>query len=158
MTIPSYDVIIDIETNGFRRAGMQIHCIELIIPQTGDQHHGADQPGFTPLSDIRLLIENARRVIGHNIVVFDLPALERVLGIVVPTDKVIDTLIASRVLTADRRELDALDPAMPVDLIGRHQSGFVGLATEGAERQFPAQAGSAVVAGIAEALRVRYDC
>jgi hypothetical protein len=43
-----------------------------------------------------------------------------VLGIIVPTGKVIDTLIASRVLTADRRELDALDPAMPVDLIGRH--------------------------------------
>ncbi len=42
------------------------------------------------------------------------------LGIIVPTDMVIDALIASRVLTADRRELGALDPAMPVDLIGRH--------------------------------------
>ncbi len=58
MTIPSYDIIIDIEA---------------IVMQTGEQLHGANQPGFTPLSDMTLLIENARPVIGHNIVVFAYP-------------------------------------------------------------------------------------
>ena len=84
--------------------------------ETGMQYHGADQPGFTPISDMLLLIANARRLIGHNLVSFDLRCLERVLGLVVPRDRVIDTLIVSRTLRADQRELDALDPKMPAEL------------------------------------------
>ena len=115
-----YDLAIDIETSGFRHAGQAVRCIEAIVMETGMQYHGADQPGFTPISDMLLLIANARRLIGHNLVSFDLRCLERVLGLVVPRDRVIDTLIVSRTLRADQRELDALDPKMPAELVGRH--------------------------------------
>ena len=114
MIIPSYDVIIDIETNGFRRAGMAVHCIEAIVVQTGEQSRGRSA-GLHADHRHEVLIETARRVIGHNMVVFDIPSLQRVLGIMVPTDKVIDTLIASRVDRGSPR-VDALDPTMPAKL------------------------------------------
>jgi hypothetical protein len=120
----AFSLVTDIETSGFRRAGMQIHCIEaILLPHDGSEPfeiHGADQPGYTSLADMRRLLANARRVIGHNLKVFDLPCLERSCGVIVPTDRIVDTLIASRVLTSDRRELDANDPAMPAELVGRH--------------------------------------
>jgi DNA polymerase I len=116
-----YDAIIDIESNGLRHRGQQVHCIEAIVRQTGEQLHGADRPGYTPFADMKLLIENARFIIGHNLLGFDVPCLERVLGIVVPRERILDTLVASRVLCADRRELDAAQhPTMPAELVGRH--------------------------------------
>jgi hypothetical protein len=120
-----FDLVGDIETSGLRHAGMAIHCIEAaVLPPAGIDPflvHGADKPGYTAMADMKLLIEAARKIVGHNVKVFDLPALRRVMGVVVQPDRIVDTLIASRVLCSDRRELDVHQhPGMPAKLIGRH--------------------------------------
>ena len=114
------DLIVDIETNGFRHRGQKVLCIEIVHLQSGTQFHAADQPGYLPINEALQLLQGADHLIGHNISAFDLPTLTRVYGIDFPAHKVVDTLIASRVLRADLTEMDAVEGVLPDFMIGKH--------------------------------------
>lgn len=114
------DFLADIETNGFRHRDQKIHCIELVHLQTSTPIHAADQPGYMPIAHALQMLDGADHIIGHNIAVFDLPCIERVLGLKVPAEKIVDTLLASRVLRADLFETDTYDDVVPSNLRGKH--------------------------------------
>jgi hypothetical protein len=46
--------------------------------------------------EVQRLVDEAEFVVGHNIIGFDAPVLEKVWGVKIPTKKLIDTLVLSR--------------------------------------------------------------
>lgn len=77
-------MIFDIETDGFDAT--KIHVMSWVEEGTGDKPQSTND-----YDTMRDLIKNAKTVIGHNIVTFDLPVIEKLLG-VVPSGTIIDTL------------------------------------------------------------------
>lgn len=95
----------DLESDGLLDVITKIHCLWAVDVDTGEQH------GFTPdnIRDCTKLLDRATELSGHNIISFDLPALQQVLGWT-PKDsvKIVDTLVLARVLwSAD--VLEAMD-------------------------------------------------
>lgn len=101
-------LICDIETNGLLHELDRVHCIVLRDVTTGEVWSCTDQPGYVPLEEALELIRRADRLVGHNLINFDLRALKKVY----PNLKlrsncdIVDTLIMSRVLWP---ELDPVD-------------------------------------------------
>lgn len=86
-------IVLDIEANGLDNPD-KIHCIVAIDIDTGKEYVYSD----TTLGDAAQLIQESDQVIGHNLIDYDLPVLARLMGISVPDELVLDTLVLSRLL------------------------------------------------------------
>jgi DNA polymerase I len=101
-------LIFDIETDGFQQDATKIHC--LVIKDTETQVVTA----YDDTSDDTECIENglqwlmeADLIAGHNVINFDLPIMRRLYpGFDVKQEKVLDTLVLSRLIYSDLRERD----------------------------------------------------
>ena len=115
----------DIETNGLLDDLDTIHSLVLQDLDSGlkwsctDHRGGHTQPiryGLEKLQD-------AEEIVGHNIIKFDIPAIQKVFPWFTPKGRVIDTLIRSRYLTPDLIDRDskaAKRGSFPGHLIGSH--------------------------------------
>lgn len=97
----------DIETNGLYDEADTVWCISVKELKNGARSLVyADDPAFFPdgtLEEALSLLLNAKQVIGHNIIGYDLPVLNKIYGFVLPdTVKATDTLILSRLFNPDR--------------------------------------------------------
>jgi len=90
-------VVFDIEADGLLDTITTIHCIACLDVTSGEEVQ------FTPdtLHEFQDYLDTCTIIIGHNIVCYDVPALERVLGITFKQE-VVDTLILSKLLNPDR--------------------------------------------------------
>lgn len=111
-------IFFDIETNmieDWRQLSdlRTLHCIVVSID-------GADPVMVTP-DEFMKLEKAATLLIGHNIMSFDLPALQKLIGFW-RTKPFYDTLILSRLKHPDLRNDDfgALNGGFPKDLVGSH--------------------------------------
>jgi len=104
--------IFDIETNGFLNVCDTVHCIVLKNIDTGEILTPSNQEAVK-------LLENAELLIGHNIIKFDIPVLERLLSVTFRC-KIFDTLVGTRLLFSDIKEKDFSIKDFPKDCIGRH--------------------------------------
>lgn len=99
--------LFDCETDGLLDTLTTIHCLVLKDVDTGEVfsgHHGSLQCGIT--DNLRRL-EEAEEIIGHNIIKFDIPALQKVYPWFSPKGTITDTLVLSRLIWADIRDRDA---------------------------------------------------
>lgn len=108
----------------------KIHCLVLVDPNSDDEpevYH--DEPRFQPrtgsLAEGVARLTQAERLAGHNIIGFDLPALQKVLGVTLP-GAVDDTLVWSRLCYSDRKEQD-----FQLHRRGKIQPQFIGQHTLG---------------------------
>ena len=85
-------IVFDIETDGLNPS--KIHCLSY----TSD---GVEHNTLTDYEDMRQLLSNQKGLIGHNIVRYDVPVLERILGIKIKA-RLYDTLPMSWVMNYDR--------------------------------------------------------
>ncbi len=105
----------DVETNALKsRDVTKIHCCAL---STND--------GVVLLRDSKEwleILENADVLIGHNIIQYDIPAIQRVYPKFKPKGKQIDTLILCRMLYPNIFDTDLKRKweGMPIQLYGRH--------------------------------------
>jgi DNA polymerase I len=113
-------LIFDIETNGLLDQLDTVHCLWLRDINTGEAfgYHGdAIVDGLHQLS-------KADRIIGHNVIGFDLPAIQKVYPwFTYDRSKVWDTLVISRLVYSDLSELDYAYRAnynLPGNKIGSH--------------------------------------
>ena len=85
-------VFLDIEADGLNPT--KVHCA--ITKRSGEAH-------LIHLSRRSLMDELARggQVCGHNVIGYDLPVLNRLWGIRIPQDRVVDTLVLSRLFHPD---------------------------------------------------------
>lgn len=108
-------LVIDVETNGFLDTLSKVHCLVCKDTET-NKLYSFNQKNIKEGLD---LIKNAKTLIGHNILYFDLPALEKVYGFKF-NGEVVDTLLLSRLIWTNRIEQDCKLNSFPPKLIGKH--------------------------------------
>ena len=93
-----------------------VHCLSVYDPMTpkmvtfaGDSIHR----GLTALAE-------ADRLVGHNVIKFDIPALKKLYGFSPPLVKVVDTLVMSRCIFSDLRNEDFGRNNFDPKLVGSH--------------------------------------
>ena len=117
-------LIFDIETDGLLDSISKIHCIVIKNPVTGFFYEYYDQKpeGGLNIKDGVTALAKADRLVGHNIVGFDLPAIKKVFPSFAPVGSIYDTLVVSRLFWPDMKPHDwkRKFKDMPVKLYGRH--------------------------------------
>ncbi len=104
-------VVLDLESNGLLHEMDRVHCIVLRDIDTGEIHSCADEEGYLPIQHALDLLLKADQIVGHNIISFDLRALNKIypafysLFANSECDQV-DTLIMSRVLWPELEPVD----------------------------------------------------
>lgn len=105
-------LIFDLESNGLLDELDRIHCLGLLDTDTGKVWRFSHQPGALPVEQglelLRHRCDEGGVVAGHNVIKFDIPALQKVYpGFSLPEDRVIDTLTWTRLLWPDLKGRDA---------------------------------------------------
>lgn len=115
-------LIFDIETNGLLNELDRVHCMVV-----GDEDGnilfdpGGPDADFEPA--LRAL-EEADEIIGHNIIRFDIPALKKLYPWWNPKGKVSDTIIFSKVIWPNLKDLDYPTwraGVLPGNMLGAHR-------------------------------------
>jgi hypothetical protein len=81
-----------------------------------------DQGDKEPITKAIQRLEDADRIIGHNIIGYDLPVIKKLFPWFEPRGEVVDTLLLSRLYHADILKTDQKRKwnQMPLQLYGRH--------------------------------------
>ncbi len=110
-------LVIDVETNGFLDTLDKIHCMVFKDIETGKIYsYNPDQ-----LDEGLQLLKNAKLLIGHSILAFDIPALAKVFGKKFQYNgAILDTLLCSRLIWTNRTDLDYKYKNLPPKLYGKH--------------------------------------
>ena len=88
-------VVLDIETDSLNAT--KIHCICVQDYATGEQKDFIQEQGCQEFKEFH---NHERKYIMHNGISFDGPVLERLLGITIPLENIIDTLLISQMINA----------------------------------------------------------
>lgn len=109
-------LIFDIETNGFLSDATKIHSIVIkdIDTEQMYSYHG-DKIGRG-----LYLLSGANLLVGHNILKFDIPVINKLYPEYKIEGDVFDTLLVSRLIWTNRKELDFRMKELPLNLAGRH--------------------------------------
>jgi DNA polymerase-1 len=109
------EYILDIETDNLLDDVTKVHCVVL-----RDLHNDVVHT-FTPdnIKDCLPLIEEAKTLVGHNLIAYDLPVLKKLWGFNY-TGEVLDTLVCSRTIWPNAMELDAIQKRIPSKMWGSH--------------------------------------
>ena len=118
--------VFDIETNGLLDQLTKIHC--LVIKDINTEEVYSFRPD--KVEEGLKLLSNAKELIGHNIIKFDIPAIRKVFPEWTTNAKITDTIVCSRLIWSNIKEKDfqnynryGFDPKM----IGSHSLKAWGL-------------------------------
>jgi DNA polymerase-1 len=124
------ELVFDLETNGLLDTVDKVHCIGLAVVGAKAGQLYANELGhfmnyefnsYECLDDALDLMKDADTLIGHNIIGYDLPVLKKVLNWTPrKTTKIVDTLVLSRLIHPDLKELDAKERKVETKLWGSH--------------------------------------
>ena len=114
--------IFDIETNGLYHDLSTIHCVTLYDLDSDKILVFNDQGNREPISAAVNFLDCAEWVIGHNVINFDIPALQKFYPFLDVKGRALDTLILSRLKYPNLLGMDAgkTPRGMPQNLYGRH--------------------------------------
>lgn len=116
-------LVFDIETNGLFFDATRIHCVAFHDLDTEETFIHSDQGSDKPtVVNALTILETADLLIGHNIIGFDIPAIQKLYPFFKPSGMLMDTLVLSRLRFPDLKNLDFRRKAksMPLHLYGRH--------------------------------------
>lgn len=122
-------LIFDIETDGFLESLSVLHSLVIKDPDRGEVWSCHDQvhiPNHLTVEKGLRLLMDADQIIGHNIIKFDLPAIQKVYPwFTYDESKVLDTLTCSRLIWTNIADTDALKvkrkkTTLTPKLIGSH--------------------------------------
>lgn len=115
-------IVFDLESNGLLPEIHTIHCIVTYDTDT-KKYTRFSSPQGNIETGIKLL-QDADCIIGHNIIGYDIPAIQKIYPWFKPKGMVRDTLVISRLIWTDLKDRDFRlshkDPDFPKQLIGRH--------------------------------------
>lgn len=113
-------VVFDIETNGLYFDVTTIHCVTLHDLDTGETLVFNDQGSRHPISAAITLLDGAEWVIGHNIINYDIPVIQKFYPFFQPSGRALDTLLLSRLRFPDLLASDSKVKLLPPKLFGKH--------------------------------------
>lgn len=88
--------VFDLEANGLLDTATKVHSLVLKDADTKKVFSYADKPGYEPISNGLRRLKDAEVLIGHNIICYDLPVLEKLYQFK-RNGEVRDTLLMSRI-------------------------------------------------------------
>jgi len=110
------EIVLDIETDGLLDTVTKVHLLVYRNLSTGDltvaDSNESISKALETLKD--------KKIVGHNVLGFDLIVLNKLFGFNVPIDHVIDTLILSRLIYPNIREEDSKLRKIEAKLWGSH--------------------------------------
>lgn len=122
-------VIFDLESDNLLDDLTRLHCLVLKDIDTLEVFSYTDDPNYpTRAGDLRAGLDRLSScdwACGHNVVRFDIPAIQKVYPDWTPPKEIFDTLIACRLIWTDMRDRDFRNTSrnrydLPKQLIGRH--------------------------------------
>jgi len=99
-------LIFDIETDGLLDDVTRCHCIVTHDLDTGRDRTFAMLPGYPTPAEAIDYLNAADQLIGHNIIKYDIPVLQKLYKGFRPRAEVIDTLVCTRLIWSDIAESD----------------------------------------------------
>lgn len=114
-------VIWDIETDGLLDTVSTIHVLAMHEVETNRRAVFRRNREMDTIARGIELLESAQTIVGHNILHYDIPVLEKLRGSFNPEGKIRDTLVMCRLLFADEKERDFGRYAA-----GKLPGGFIG--------------------------------
>lgn len=113
----------DIEADGLLNVVSKVHS--LVISNGETTYSCADQVGYTPIEEGLEILSKADVVCGHNIIDYDLPALQKVYPGLTFQGEALDSLVFSRLALPHMALVDHINIigkkyTLPRDLRGRH--------------------------------------
>lgn len=114
------NLVFDIETNGLYQQCTRIHCVGIKDIDTDEIFAFNDQGSQPPISQAITLLEDADHLIGHNIINFDIPVIQKFYPWFKPK-QCLDTLVLGRLIHPNIDKIDLIKkwPYMPLQLYGR---------------------------------------
>jgi DNA polymerase I len=95
----------DIETNGLLPEVTTLHSIQIGTPDGTDVDLYCDAlPGYRPLAEGLERLAAAEKLIGHNVVAYDMRVLDKLHPGTVRLDQMIDTMILARLMDPNERD------------------------------------------------------
>ena len=115
-------LVFDIETNGLLYDVSTIHCLAIYDLSTDETIAYNDTGSSEPISRGLQRLQDSDRVIGHNIIGYDLPVIRKLYPWFGNPAHVVDTLLLSRLYHPDMINLDKQRTwdGMPLKLYGKH--------------------------------------
>lgn len=121
-------LIFDIETNGYLEEMDRLHCLSIFDLDRQSMHRFNNEDDTVPnyagrLEDGLGFLQNAELIVGHNIIKFDIPAIQKAYNGFVPRGTIRDTLVLCRLIWTDIRDRDSRamrKGRVPNDVFGRH--------------------------------------
>lgn len=116
-------LVFDIETDGLLEDVTQLHSLVIKDHDTGDRWSFAEQPGYRPIAVGLEMLADAEEIIGHNIIKFDIPALQKLFPWWSYEGHVTDTLVLTRVIWSNIKDGDfgrVKAGHLPGKMIGSH--------------------------------------
>lgn len=118
------DLIFDIETDGFLPDMTVVHSLCIRDANSADRWSCHDHPGAQmTIKDGLKLLSKAKRLLGHNIAAFDIPAIKKIYPDWTHQAEIVDTLILARLFWGDIKDTDfqrASKGTFPKNMIGRY--------------------------------------
>ena len=110
------EVILDLESDGLLDTITKIHLLVYRNLNTGELTISSTHSEIiNSLDDLQ-----DKKIIGHNILGFDLIALKKLYDFSIPIDQTLDTLILSRLIYPNLRETDSKVRKIEAKLWGSH--------------------------------------
>jgi len=116
-------LVFDLETNGLLNEVTCVHCLVIHDSESETTMVFNDNgSGVDSIARGVQLLEDADIIVGHNVIGYDIPVLEKLYPWFEPKALVIDTLLLSRLYHADQYNFDKENKKdkMPQQLYGRH--------------------------------------
>lgn len=117
-------IVFDVETNGYYRESTKMHSLVCYNIDQNILTSAANMYGYPPIQEaVEIVSKEDALVIGHNIIGFDLPVIDKLVGTHLSYRKNrYDTQVVSRLLFPNMVELDASSRLgkIPKKLWGKH--------------------------------------
>ncbi len=115
-------LIFDLETNGLLKDVDTIHCLAIYDIEADQTCSYNDQGNEEPVVRGIQRLQDADCIIGHNILGYDIPVINKLFPWFNNPGIVVDTLLLSRLYHSDMMGLDKRHnwQNMPLQLYGRH--------------------------------------
>lgn len=115
-------LIFDLETDGLLYDLTCIHCLVIYDCEADQTLVYNDEGSKEPIVRGISRLEEADCIVGHNIIGYDIPAIQKLYNWFKPPEVAIDTLLLSRLYHADLLNIDRKRnwKHMPLQMYGRH--------------------------------------
>jgi DNA polymerase-1 len=114
--------IFDIETNNLYYEATELHCISIKVDEDPTKVYTSKPLGHSngTLKEGLDILAEANLLVGHNIINFDLPMLQKLYPDWTYKGELLDTLLVSKLMFPDMLVRDARRKSLPSKLKGRH--------------------------------------